>query len=69
MHDDALRESGTREAFDREMATYNQLEKKELPEIGEDGMPTGNVVSAESVIKPIDDDLEGLDSVLRCSRG
>ncbi len=66
LQDAALTEAGFTKAYNEEMAIYNTLENKRLFDLDEDG----NVVftSADDVIKAIDDDLEGLESIMRCSR-
>lgn len=66
LQDSALTEAGFTKAYNEEIAIYNTLENKRLFDLDEDG----NVVftSADDVIKAIDDDLEGLESIMRCSR-
>lgn len=57
-----LRAQGLDETFDAEMAKFDQLETKTLEIDGE-------AVDAEAMIKQFDDEIEGLDDVLRCAYG
>jgi len=57
-----LRAQGLDETFDSEMARFDQLETKTL-EID------GAAVDAEAMIKQFDDEIQGLDDVLKCAYG
>jgi hypothetical protein len=48
--------------FDEEMANYNRLEAKYA-------IVDGKIVDSAKVIKELDDDLDGLESIMRCSIG
>ncbi len=58
----ALDSDGMGKNFDEDMANYNNLETKYA-------IVDGQLVDATKVIKEIDDDLEGLESIMRCSIG
>jgi hypothetical protein len=62
-----LDEDGLSEAFDRDMVAYNQLEFKKIVEIGEDGKPYFK--DADSEMKILEDNLEGIESVRVCAIG
>lgn len=66
LQDAALSEAGFTKAYNEEISIYNTLENKRLIELDEKGNHV--LVSADDVIKAIDDDLEGLESIMRCSR-
>jgi hypothetical protein len=48
--------------FDEEMANYNRLEAKYA-------IVDGKIVDSAKIIKELDDDLDGLESIMRCSIG
>lgn len=58
----ALDSDGMGKNFDEDMANYNNLETKYA-------IVDGQLVDATKVIKELDDDLEGLESIMRCSIG
>ncbi len=58
----ALEEAGVGSAFDAEVARYNSLESK-LTLDGED------IIDAQTVIKTLDEELDQLENILRCTRG
>ena len=58
----ALDSDGMGKNFDEDMANYNNLETKYA-------IVDGQLVDAKRVIAEIDDDLEGLESIMRCSIG
>jgi hypothetical protein len=62
-----LDKDGLSEAFDRDMVAYNQLEFKKIVEIGEDGKPYFK--DADSEMKILEDNLEGIESVRVCAIG
>ena len=62
-----LDEDGLSEAFDRDMVAYNQLEVKNIVEIGEDGKLY--LKDADSEMKILEDNLEGIESVRVCAIG
>ena len=57
-----LDDNGLGEVYDTDMALYNQLETKMA-------IVDGKLVDASAVIKELDDELDGLDSVMRCAIG
>lgn len=57
-----LDDNGLGDVYDTDMALYNQLETKMA-------IVDGKLVDASVVIKELDDELDGLDSVMRCSIG
>ena len=57
-----LDENGLGDVYDTDMALYNQLETKMA-------IVDGKLVDASAVIKELDDELDGLDSVMRCAIG
>jgi hypothetical protein len=57
-----LRAQGLDEVYDQEFAKFDQLETKTLEIDGE-------AVDAEALIKQFDDEIEGLDDVLKCAYG
>ncbi|MCS5594177.1 MAG: hypothetical protein NZ730_06500 [Porticoccaceae bacterium] len=69
LHGNVLDEEGLTKAYNEEIATFNAIDKEKrfAQEIDADGQVT--FVPADDIIKAIDDDLEGLESVMRCSRG
>jgi len=58
----ALEDAGIASAFDAEVARYNSLEFK-LTLDGED------IIDAQTVIKTLDEELDQLENILRCTRG
>ena len=66
LQDAALSEQGFNKAYNEEVAIYNTLENKLAIEIADDGTVTLKPV--DDIVKAIDDDLEGLESIMRCSR-
>lgn len=57
-----LDENGLGDVYDTDMALYNQLETKMA-------IVDGELVDASAVMKGLDDELDGLDSVMRCAIG
>jgi len=57
-----LDENGLGDVYDTDMALYNQLETKMA-------IVDGELVDASAVMKELDDELDGLDSVMRCAIG
>lgn len=68
LEDQALKEMGLREAFNEEVAVYNSLETKHHIDIDADGNMAISQ-KADDEIASIDKDLDGLDSIMRCTRG
>ena len=66
MQDAALSEAGFNKAYNEEVAIYNTLENKLAIELADDGTVTLKPV--DDIVKAIDNDLEGLESIMRCSR-
>jgi len=66
LQDAALSEAGFNKAYNEEVAIYNTLENKLAIELADDGAVTLKPV--DDIVKAIDDDLEGLESIMRCSR-
>jgi hypothetical protein len=63
MERQSLDDAGFSRAFDEEVQTYNTLDKKFA-------IVDGQIVEgADDLIKALDEDLEGLESIMRCSRG
>jgi len=58
-----LDDDGMGKYFDEEVAAYNRLESKQIFD------ENGNIVDADKVIQELNDDLDGLDSIMRCSIG
>ena len=58
----ALDADGMGKNFDEDMANYNNLDTKYA-------IVDGKLVDGEQVIKELDDDLDGLESIMRCSVG
>ena len=58
----ALDADGIGKNFDEDMANYNNLDTKYA-------IVDGKLVDGEQVIKELDDDLDGLESIMRCSVG
>ena len=58
-----LDDSGLGDAYDTDMALYNQLENKMAIDAD------GNIVDATAIMKELEDELDGLDSVMRCAIG
>jgi len=58
----ALDADGMSKNFDEDMANYNNLDTKYA-------IVDGKLVDGEQVIKELDDDLDGLESIMRCSVG
>ena len=58
----ALDSDGMGKNFDEDMANYNNLETKYA-------IVDGELVDATKIIKELEDDLEGLESIMRCSIG
>ena len=58
-----LDDDGMGKYFDAEVAAYNRLESKQIFD------ENGNIVDADKVIQELNDDLDGLDSIMRCSIG
>lgn len=63
MERQSLDDAGFSRAFDEEVQAYNTLDKKFAIVDGE------IVEGADDLIKALDEDLEGLESIMRCSRG
>ena len=63
MERQSLDDAGFSRAFDEEMQVYNTLDKKFAIVDGE------IVEAADDLVKALDEDLEGLESIMRCSRG
>ena len=57
-----LSDKGLDEAYDSDMALFNQLENKLA-------IVDGELVDAAPIMKELNDELEGLDSVMRCAIG
>jgi len=57
-----LSDKGLDEAYDSDMALFNQLETKMA-------IVDGELVDAAPIMKELDDELEGLNSIMRCSIG
>jgi hypothetical protein len=57
-----LNDKGLDEAYDSDMALFNQLENKLA-------IVDGELVDAAPIMKELNDELEGLDSVMRCAIG
>ena len=57
-----LSDKGLDEAYDSDMALFNQLETKMA-------IVDGELVDAAPIMKELNDELEGLDSVMRCAIG
>jgi hypothetical protein len=57
-----LEREGIAEDFDRDIANYNTLGKKEAEQ-------NGKVVDADKILKELDDDIDGLESVRVCALG
>lgn len=57
-----LDDKGLDEAYDSDMALFNQLETKMA-------IVDGEIVDAAPIMKELNDELEGLDSVMRCAIG
>lgn len=57
-----LDENGLGDVYDTDMALYNQLETKMA-------IVDGKIVDADPIMKGLDDELDGLDSVMRCAIG
>ena len=57
-----LDENGLGEVYDTDIALYNQLETKMA-------IVDGKIVDADPIMKGLDDELDGLDSVMRCAIG
>jgi len=60
---DILDSAGMREDFDRSMAEFEKLDSPMIPD------DANNLVDAKAFMKELDDELDGLDSVLVCTRG
>ena len=58
-----LDDDGMGKYFDEEVAAYNRLDSKQIFD------ENGNIVDADKVIQELNDDLDGLDSIMRCSIG
>tara|TARA_R110002074_G_scaffold232026_2_gene403496 strand:- start:1195 stop:3021 length:1827 start_codon:yes stop_codon:yes gene_type:complete len=69
MQKQALDDAGETGNYNQEIIDYNRLDEKVLFEQGADPDSLPVRVSAEDVIKEIDDELEGLESIMRCSLG
>lgn len=69
MQKQALDDAGETGNYNQEIVDYNRLDEKVLFEQGADPDSPPVRVSAEDVIKEIDDELEGLESIMRCSLG
>lgn len=69
MQKQALDDAGETGNYNQEIVDYNRLDEKVLFEQGADPDSLPVRVSAEDVIKEIDDELEGLESIMRCSLG
>lgn len=69
MQKQALDDAGETGNYNQEIVDYNRLDEKVLFEQGADPDSLPMRVSAEDVIKEIDDELEGLESIMRCSLG
>ena len=69
MQKQALDDAGETGNYNQEIIDYNRLDEKVLFEQGADPDSPPVRVSAEDVIKEIDDELEGLESIMRCSLG
>lgn len=67
LQDNALEESGTSKAYDEDVAVFNTLEQRLEFDIDADGNVTFK--SVDDSLKELDDDLDGLESVMRCTRG
>jgi hypothetical protein len=67
LQDNALDESGTSKAYDEDVAVFNTLEQRLEFDIDADGNVTFK--SVDDSLKELDDDLDGLESVMRCTRG
>ena len=63
----ALEDAGNKAQYNREFEAYNTLENKYAIVLDDDGLP--QVVNADNIVKQLDDDLDGLESIMRCSRG
>tara|TARA_A200000159_G_scaffold162030_1_gene185062 strand:+ start:1500 stop:3326 length:1827 start_codon:yes stop_codon:yes gene_type:complete len=63
----ALEDAGNKAQYNREIEAYNTLENKYAIVLDDDGLP--QVVNADNIVKQLDDDLDGLESIMRCSRG
>ena len=57
-----LDKNGLGDVYDTDMALYNQLETKMA-------IVDGKIVDADPIMKGLDDELDGLDSVMRCAIG
>jgi hypothetical protein len=69
MQKQALDDSGEIGNYNQEIVDYNRLDEKVLFVQGADPDSLPVRVNAEDVIKEIDDELEGLESIMRCSLG
>jgi len=63
----ALEDAGFSKQFDHEMAVYNSIDEPLAIKVADDGEQM--LVDAKQIIKDIDDELEGLESIMRCTRG
>jgi hypothetical protein len=60
---DALNRSGLDDDYDAIMDAYNSLSTKQVYD------ESGKLVDADDIMKAADEELEGLESIMRCSRG
>lgn len=63
----ALEDAGNKAQYNREIEVYNTLEAKYAIVLDDDGLP--QLINADNIVKQLDDDLDGLESIMRCSRG
>lgn len=58
-----LDDNGLGDVYDTDIALYNQLEVKQTLDVN------GKIVDAEPIMKELENELEGLNSIMRCSIG